>query len=91
MGTSGAAGMAVDRDGRLYVATLSGVQICDQAGRVIAMLDLPEHNAPTQITFGGQNREKLYVVAGGKVYRRNVKTQGVFSFEAPVKPAAPRL
>ncbi len=91
MGTSGSAGMAVDRDGRLYVATLSGVQICDQAGRVIAMLEAPEHNAPTQITFGGKNRDLLFVVAGGRVYRRAVKPQGVFSFETPIKPTPPRL
>src|SRR5581483_2657685 len=31
---SGADGMRVDRDGRLYVATRMGIQVCDQAGRV---------------------------------------------------------
>jgi gluconolactonase len=31
--TSGAGGMRVDREGRLYVATTMGIQVCDQAGR----------------------------------------------------------
>jgi hypothetical protein len=38
---SGASGLCVDRDGRLYVATRLGVQVCDQAGRVNAILPTP--------------------------------------------------
>jgi len=38
---SGADGMRCDRDGRLYVATRMGVQVCDQAGRVTCILPTP--------------------------------------------------
>ena len=42
---SGADGMHTDRDGRLYVTTRMGVQICDQAGRVNVILPLPNGKA----------------------------------------------
>ena len=38
---AGAGGMCVDRDGRLYVATRMGIQVCDQAGRVNAIIPTP--------------------------------------------------
>ena len=38
---SGADGMRVDRDGRLYVATRMGIQVCDQAGRVNCIIPTP--------------------------------------------------
>ena len=37
---SGADGMRVDRDGRLYVTTRLGIQVCDQAGRVSAIIPI---------------------------------------------------
>jgi sugar lactone lactonase YvrE len=38
---SGAEDLAVDAHGNLYVATRMGVQVCDQNGRVRAILPLP--------------------------------------------------
>jgi gluconolactonase len=38
---SGADGLRVDRDGRLYVTTHLGIQVCDQAGRVNCIIPTP--------------------------------------------------
>jgi sugar lactone lactonase YvrE/enterochelin esterase-like enzyme len=38
---SGADGLCVDRDGRLYVATRLGIQVCDPIGRVTCVLPVP--------------------------------------------------
>ena len=38
---SSADGMKADRDGRLYVATSMGIQVCDQAGRVNCIIPTP--------------------------------------------------
>ncbi|MGH9855883.1 MAG: SMP-30/gluconolactonase/LRE family protein, partial [Blastocatellia bacterium] len=51
---SGADGMRVDRDGRLYVATRIGIQVCDQAGRVNAIIPTPNGRV-SNLTFGGAN------------------------------------
>lgn len=83
-------GICCDRDGRTYVGTDMGVQICDQAGRVNAILPVPDRRA-TQLIFGGDSLDSLYAMGADKVYRRKLRTQGVLSFSAPVKPAPPRL
>jgi predicted alpha/beta superfamily hydrolase len=88
---SGAESMAVDRDGRLYVATRMGVQVCDQAGRVNAILPLPNDRAGIGLSFGGPNFDTLFVTTGDRVYRRKLKILGAPAWDAPNKPGAPRL
>jgi sugar lactone lactonase YvrE len=87
---SGADGMRVDRDGRLYVATRAGIQICDQAGKVQCILAMPNGRA-ANLTFGGENFDMLFVTSGDKVYKRKLKVRGYQSWEKPLRPAPPRL
>ncbi len=87
---SGAEGLAVDRDGRLYVATRMGVQVCDQAGRVNCIIPTPNGEV-SNVAFGGPQFDTLYATCGDKVFRRKVKTKGAPSFLLPLKPAGPRL
>jgi sugar lactone lactonase YvrE len=87
---SGADGMRVDRDGRLYVATRMGIQVCDQAGRVNCIIPTPNGRI-ANLCFGGENFDVLFATCGDKVYRRKVKVKGANAFQAPLKPAAPRL
>ena len=87
---AGADGMAVDAKGRLYVATHLGLQICDQAGRVHAILPLPA-GRPSNVCFGGEQFDILYVTSGDKVYRRKINIRGVNPWEPPHTPEKPRL
>jgi sugar lactone lactonase YvrE len=88
---SNADGLAVDRDGRLYVASGLGVQICDPAGRVNAILPKPQRKWLSNVDFGGPGFDMLYVTSGDKVFRRRMKTVGCRSGDAPIKPKPPRL
>ena len=88
---AGAGGMCVDRDGRLYVATNIGIQVCDQAGRVNCIIPMPNSEAAQSVVLGGADFDTLFAASGGKIYKRKVKTKGAPSFLPPVKPAAPRL
>lgn len=87
---SGADGMCVDRQGRLYVATRMGIQICDQAGRVMCIIQTPNGRV-SNVTFGGPEFDVLYATCGDKVFRRKLKVQGALEFQAPSKPEKPRL
>ena len=87
---AGADGLRTDRDGRLYVATRMGIQFCDQAGRVNGIIPAPNGKV-SNFCFGGPDFDVLYATCGDKVFRRKVKVKGARHFEAPVKPAAPRL
>ena len=80
-------GIRVDREGRLYVATRSGVQVCDREGRVSAILPTPNGKA-SNLCFGGPELDTLYVTAGEKVFKRKVNVRGVNAFDPPVKPTA---
>lgn len=87
---AGAGGMCVDRDGRLYVATSMGVQVCDQAGRVNCILPTP--GGPCQnLCFGGDPFDTLFALCGKNVFSRKLKVKGVNPFLPPIKPAAPKL
>jgi len=87
---SGADGMRVDRDGRLYVATRSGIQVCDQAGRVNCIIP-PPNGRVANLCFGGENFDTLYAACGDKIYQRKLKVKGAQAWDMPNKPAKPRL
>src|SRR5262249_1267549 len=88
--SSQADGMRVDRDGRLYVATRMGIQVCDQAGRVNAIIPTPNGRV-SNLTFGGKNGDTLFATCVDKVYKRKLKVKGANAWDAPLKPAPPRL
>ena len=87
---AGPDGMTVDNEGHLYVATRLGIQICDQAGRVVGIISKPNSGPISNVVFGGSSLDMLYVTAGDKVFRRHLRRKGVFPWQ-PVKPPQPRL
>ena len=87
----GADGMTLDTDGRLYVCTRIGVQVFDQAGRVIGIINKPQDQWLANAVFGGRNLEYLYVCNGNHLYRRKTKAQGVLSWKDPITPGKPKL
>lgn len=85
-------GLKCDRDGRIYVTSLTGIQVLDQLGRVNAILPVPlTKGQVSNLCFAGSNFDTLYITCRDKVYRRKVKVKGVNGFEAGVKPGKPRL
>lgn len=76
--------MTFDENGNLYVATTMGVQICDQNGRVRAILPLPDSAPIHSLAFVGT---KLYVVNDrGEIYVRELKVAGVQPWQAATSP-----
>lgn len=88
--SSQADGIRVDRDGRLYVTTRMGIQVCDQAGKVQCIIPTPNGRV-SNVSFGGENFDTLFATCGDKVYKRKLKVKGANAWDAPNKPAAPRL
>ena len=82
--------MTLDTEGYLYVATRIGLQICDQPGRVTAIVGKPQNASLSNVVFGGPDLQTWYVTNGDKVYRRHVRRKGFFPW-APVKPPVPGL
>lgn len=87
---SGADGLRCDRDGRLYVATRMGLQICDPAGRVNCIIPTPNGKV-SNFTFAGPEFDTLFATCGDRVYSRKLKVKGAQAWQPPIKPAPPRL
>ncbi len=88
---SGADGMAMDDQGRLYVTTRFGIQVCDQLGRVHGVIAKPQDAWLSNVAFGGPDRNILYATCGDAVFKRRLNARGVIACKAPVKPPKPRL
>ena len=85
-------GIKCDRDGRVYVTSLAGIQIMDQTGRVNAIIPVPKTKGQvSNLCFGGENFDTMYISVSDKVYRRKFKVRGANPFDAPNKPTPPRL
>jgi gluconolactonase len=82
---SGAEDLAIDTHGNLYAATRMGIQVCDENGRVRAILPLPTPCGPVRsLCFGGPQFDKLYVTDGTQVFRRKCKVHGFAPWAAPI-------
>jgi sugar lactone lactonase YvrE len=87
---SGADGLTFDDQGFAYFATKLGVQICDQTGRVAAIIRKPAATDLSNLVFGGADMQWLYATTGGLVFRRHLRRKGVWPWMA-LKPPQPQL
>jgi gluconolactonase len=71
---SRADGSTVDMDGRIYQATLMGVQIWDKTGVYVGNIWFPQY--PVSVTFGGKNGDVLYIVGEKQVWSIPTKVKG---------------
>jgi gluconolactonase len=72
--TSGADGLALDSQGRIYVAASSGVQVFSPEGKHLGTI--PLSRAPQNLAFAGADKRVLYVVGRGAAYRVAMLAQG---------------
>lgn len=72
----GSDGMTIDDQGRLFVATFAGLQMCDSTGRPSGVISKPHPAHLSNAVFGGPGFRYLFVTCGDRVYRRRTKTTG---------------
>jgi len=73
--SSGADGLAVDANNRLYVASNAGVEVFSDKGDVLGVIQLPKK--PQNLAFAGQDKKTLYIVGRGAAYKIALLTSGV--------------
>jgi len=71
---SGADGMALDREGRVYITTVTGVQIFDAEGKYLGTIKVARQ--PANAAFGGSDKRTLYITAREGLYRVKTLAQG---------------
>ena len=71
---SGADGMAVDSQGRLYVTSNPGIQVFTPRGEYLGTIAVPKK--PSNLAFAGVDRRTLYITAQDSLFRLAMKAQG---------------
>jgi len=68
-------GFRVDAQGRIYTSAQDGVQVLHPDGTLIGRIRVPEKVG--NVTFGGRDRDVLYIAASTSLYRIRLATRGV--------------
>jgi gluconolactonase len=71
---SGADGLAIDRAGRLYFTSSTGVQAFDKKGQYLGTIKVPRQ--PANLAFGGPGKRTLYITAREGLYKVQTLTAG---------------
>jgi gluconolactonase len=71
---SGADGLAIDNEGRVYAATAAGVEVFDVKGTHLGTI--PLSRAPQNLAFAGPDKKTLYVVGRGAAFKVELLTPG---------------
>ncbi|MBY0230981.1 MAG: hypothetical protein K2W96_16975 [Gemmataceae bacterium] len=76
-GGSGVSSLAFDSKGRLWAAVPEGVAYFDEEMRFSGMLSRPVRAEVTHLLgFGGEKGDELFILCGGKRWKRKVKATG---------------
>ncbi len=67
-------GMALDRDGRVFITTVVGIQVFDGAGGYLGTIRVPRQ--PANVAFSGPDKQILYITAREGLYRLKTLTRG---------------
>jgi gluconolactonase len=67
-------GMAIDREGRVYVTSAFGTHVFDSGGMHLGTFSGPRRAA--NLAFGGPDKRTLYLTAEEGLYRGRMLSQG---------------
>ncbi len=76
--SSSADGMAIDIQGNLYIATYYGVQIFNNNGVYVGMINLSSF--PVSLCFGDADMKTLYIVSYSKVFKIRTNAKGFVNY-----------
>ncbi len=71
---SGADGMTIDNEGRLYVATNAGVEVYSEQGQSLGVIPLSRKGQ--NLAFAGPDKKTLYVVGTQAVWKIDMQAAG---------------
>jgi gluconolactonase len=72
--SSGADGLAIDSEGRVYTCTQIGVEVFSPQGQHLGTIPLSRR--PQNLAFAGTDKKTLYVVGRGAAYKVQMLAQG---------------
>ena len=76
--SSSADGMAIDKQGNIYVATYMGVQIINKEGMFVGIINTPTF--PVSLCFGGSDMKTLFICSYSNVYKIKTNMVGYINY-----------
>ena len=67
--------MTLDSEGNLYL-TGKGVLVFDKTGRQIEHIDVPGERWTANVSFGGKDRQTLFITASKGLYGVRMRVKG---------------
>ncbi|MGO8689297.1 MAG: alpha/beta hydrolase-fold protein [Thermoguttaceae bacterium] len=77
---TGAESVCYSKEGRIFVATRFGIQICADDGPTQVILPMPDRSRVIGVCLGGRNMDTLFAFCGDKIWKRKVKTHALGAF-----------
>lgn len=71
---SGADGLAIDSEGRVYSASAAGVVVFSPQGAHLGTI--PLSRSPQNLAFAGPDKKTLYIVGRGAAFKVQMLSQG---------------
>ena len=71
---SGADGIAIDREDRVHITTVAGVQVFDAKGQYLGTIKVARQ--PANAAFAGPDKQTLYITAREGLYRVRTLAKG---------------
>jgi sugar lactone lactonase YvrE len=78
---SGADGMTIDSEGRIYCTSHLGLQVFDAKGQLLGIIDKPQKAWLANAVFAGPRLDTLYVTSMSRVYKRKMNARGIRYFD----------
>jgi gluconolactonase len=75
---SGADGMAIDSEGRVYATTNGGVDVYSPQGQLLGTIPVgtPGGRGPQNLAFAGRDKKTLYIAGRGAIFKVQTLAQG---------------
>ncbi|MGH9787046.1 MAG: SMP-30/gluconolactonase/LRE family protein [Terriglobia bacterium] len=75
---SGADGMAIDSEGRIYTALNGGVDVYSPQGQLLGTIPVgtPGGRGPQNLAFAGRDKKTLYIAGRGAIFKVQTFAQG---------------
>ena len=74
---AGAESVCYSKEGRMFVATRWGIQVCADDGPTQVILPMPDRSRVIGVCLGGRDMDTLFAFCGDKIWKRKVKTHAL--------------
>ena len=88
---AGAESVCYAKEGRMFVATRWGIQVCTDDGPTQVILPTPDRRRVSGVCLGGPDLDTLFAFCGDKIWKRKVNVHALGAFTPWTKPNGGKL